>query len=322
MSEPYRRYLEFAGAFLVLPCSTTDALLPMYNTLIDDLIPVIDGTRLLRASSNGKASVYLVRAVCLIAAKSCHAAPFLRLDRDGAVLPCSQFTDRLRSGLEAALHADLEPDRVVRIQILALLHLHNDGFGGPERASKSLATAIGEAWAISIHFPIPGDPEAEQYAFLWWTLRNLDRLNKPIMGCAPFMIDDTDISLERIPLKADNYRSELMTVSTRLGDLMAHATKAYKASYRGTTDVEGRFPQFSEVTADIRLDLIHHAHRGLTPTLLPPSDNAFIDRPLRLSRTLLSCHCDALLSFWCSEQSAVRAQALFCGSCGVLTYRR
>lgn len=309
LSASYRRYLEEVGAFLILPSSTTDALLPMYNTLIDDLVPIVDGLRLLRAHSNGKASTYLLRAVCLISAKANQAGPFLRLVENEEVLTCSRFTECLRIGLEAAMHAGLERDRIVRIQVLALLHLHNDGSGGPARASKSLAAAISEAWAIPIHFPVSDDPNAEQYAMLWWSLRNLDRLNKPVMGCAPFMIDDTDIRLDRVALRVGDYRSELMVVSTRLGDLMAHATKAYKASYRGTADVEGPWPPFSDITADVRLDLMHQAHRGLWSPNPHFENNPFTDELVtqRVPRNLVPRGRHAFLPLRRPQHRAVRA---------------
>ncbi|KAJ4144999.1 hypothetical protein LMH87_003864 [Akanthomyces muscarius] len=234
-------YLEESGAFLELPQSTVSSLLSIYISCINDLIPLVDGVALLRDSSNHRTSRYLVRAICLVTCKE----------------------KQLRQGLEAAIHADLEPDKVVKIQILALMHLNNDGVGGCDRASKCLSHAVHEAWSISLHWDIPGNTDQEQCNFLWWTLRNLDRLNKPVMAAAPFMIDDTDIGIERITPQSgsESYRSQVISIATSLGDLVKSATKVYKATCKVKSDDADHFPNFLDLTSKIEYDCLHKMHK-------------------------------------------------------------
>ncbi|KAK1573151.1 uncharacterized protein LY79DRAFT_526387 [Colletotrichum navitas] len=237
-------------------------LLPIYNTFLDDLIPVLNGGSMFRSYSNGNASVYLVRAVCLVACKIKQATPFLRLREDGSILSQTDFASKLLAGLDAAMKADLEPDRVTKIQILALMHLHNDGLGGVDRSSSYLSQAICEAWSISLHVNVPVNADQEQCDLLWWALRNFDRLNKPVMGAAPFIIDDTDIGISRTIPRQESYRSQLMATSLRLGDLMTKSTRVYKASSKATADDSDDFPTLAELTADISLDRFEKSHRS------------------------------------------------------------
>ncbi|KAK1980693.1 hypothetical protein LZ30DRAFT_118731 [Colletotrichum cereale] len=262
LSEHYRRYLEDEGAFLHLPRSTANMLLPLYNTFLDELIPILNGGTMFRSYSNGHASIYLVRAVCLVACKIKQATPFLRLHENGPILSQADFASKLLAGLDAAMKADLEPDRVTKIQILALMHLHNDGLGGVDRSSNYLSQAICEAWSISLHVKIPVNADQEQCDLLWWALRNFDRINKPVMGAAPFIIDDTDIGVDRTSPRQDSYRSQLMAISLRLGDLMTKSTRVYKASSKATTDDRDDFPALTELTADIPLDRFSKSHRS------------------------------------------------------------
>ncbi|KAL6415613.1 hypothetical protein AUP68_02179 [Ilyonectria robusta] len=262
LSEHHRKYLEDVGALLELPRTTSEGLLPIYISLLDDLIPVMDAVSVFRDLSNGRSSIYLVRAICLVICKAQQAAPFLRLRDGGPLLNHMNFASKLLAGLDAAIKANLEPDRVTKIQVLALMHLHNDGQGGVDRSSSYLSQAISEAWSVSLHFTIAGNSEQEQCDYLWWSLRNFDRLNKPIMGAAPFIIDDTDISIKRISPTAGTYRSRLMAVSLILGDLMATATKVYKASSTATVDDCQYFPSFAELTSGVDLNSCHRAHRG------------------------------------------------------------
>jgi hypothetical protein len=262
LSKHHRKYLEEAGAFAELPKSTTDALLPIYVSVLDDLLPIVDGARILRDYSNGLCSVYLVRAICLVVSKYPQAAPFLRLSEDGPLLGPLDFARRVFSGLDAAVKAALEPNCVTKIQILVFMHLHNDGTGGQDRSSAYLSQAINQAWAISLHFPIVGNPDQDQNDMLWWSLRNLDRLNKIVMGAGPFMIDDTDIAIERIVPKNCSYRSQVMAMALILGDLMATATKVYKASLKTTVDDCLTFPTFSELVSGFDFDRFHQSHRS------------------------------------------------------------
>lgn len=235
----------------------------MYISVLDNLIPLLDGPAVFRNHSNGHSSTfYLVRAICLVICKSKPAAPFLRLIEGGLVLQPIQFASKLFEGLDAAIKADLEPDRVTKVQILALMHLHNDGLFGLDRSSKNLSNAIHEAWSLSLQWNMVDNKEQEQSDYLWWTLRNLDRLNKPVMGATPFLIDDTDISIARIPQKKNDYQSQVMSISLALGDLMAQATKIYKGNRTVVGDDDTPFPSFSEVAADVDLDQFHRSHRG------------------------------------------------------------
>lgn len=261
LSINHRQYLADAGAFDELPKSTTDALIPMYISTLDDLLPIMDGAKVYRDYSNGKSSNLLVRAMCLAVCKSRQAAPFLHLKDDGPLLKPLDFGAKLLKGLDAAIKADLESDRVVKVQILALLHLHNDGIGGVDRSSNYLSQSITEAWSMSLHWHFPGNPDQRRCDMLWWSLRNFDRLNKPIMGAAPFMIDDADIGIERIVVQDGDYRSEVMGVSLLLGDLMKTATKLYRATCKATEDECDEFPSLVELTADTGFERFHKAHK-------------------------------------------------------------
>lgn len=261
LSPHYRAYLEEAGAFLQLPQSTVGPLLSLYISCLDDLIPIVDGASLLRASSNGCASRYLLRAVCLVACKVKQAAPFLRVSTDGPALEPLEFATQMLKGLEAAVQADLEPDKVIKIQILSLMYLHNDGAGGGDRSSKYLSQAIHEAWSISLHWDIPGNKEQEQCDFLWWTLRNFDRLNKPVMAAAPFIIDDTDIGILRIEPRTGDYRAQIMSIAISLGDLVKSATKVYKATCQAKSDDADKFPTLDELISGTGFEKFHRMHK-------------------------------------------------------------
>jgi hypothetical protein len=182
---------------------------------------------------------------------------------DTPLLEPLEFASTLLTGLDVAIRADLEPDRVTKVQILALMHLHNDGPSGVDRSLRHLSQAICEAWSLSLHHRVPGNPDQDQCDLLWWSLRNLDRLNKPITaGAAPFMIDDSDISIKRTAPMKNSYRSQLMDVALALGDLMVKATKVYKASSTAVVDDCDEFPSLSDLTSGTEFDRFYRPHQG------------------------------------------------------------
>src|ERR1700744_6424279 len=95
LHEHQQRYLEHVGAFLVLPRSTTDALVTPYISVIDGLVPVLDGTQFLQDYSKGLVSNFLIRAVCLVTCKTEQTAPFLRLHDGDPVLEPLVFAQKL-----------------------------------------------------------------------------------------------------------------------------------------------------------------------------------------------------------------------------------
>ncbi|KAK4496784.1 hypothetical protein PRZ48_012767 [Zasmidium cellare] len=262
LSEAHKRFLRDQGAYLKLPASTVSILLPLYICTLDDLIPIVECSGVIRDFSNDDYSIYLVRAICLVTCKLPQATPHLRLFQGGPVLSCGEFASKLLEGLEAALDANLEVDRITKVQILALMHLYNDGRNGRERASKNLSSAINEAWAMALHQRTPGVSASTTDDMLWWSLRNLDRLSKPVMGVAPYFIDDADIGIDRITGVHDSYRYSLMTLSTMLGDLITTATRVHKASARGSVDTYLEFPSLAEITAGMDFAQFYKPHRA------------------------------------------------------------
>lgn len=154
LSESQKSYLMSVGTFRALPKETQDILVTTYIACINGLLPILDSGKLLRQYSMGQASRFLIQAICLVACKTQQAVPYLRLSETGPLLAPIQFARQIYVGLDAAMKADLEPDRVTKLRILALLHLYNDGTYGIEDSSTHFSQAIQLAWAMKLHFSL------------------------------------------------------------------------------------------------------------------------------------------------------------------------
>ncbi|KAL4973679.1 hypothetical protein BDW66DRAFT_161925 [Aspergillus desertorum] len=140
-------------------------------------------------------SPFLERAICLVAAKSQDAAAHLYLSENSPLVSPRAFCLEIYRGLCDALTEGLEPDRITRIRVLALMSLHVEDSEGSETASMHLAQAINQAQTVRMQIRQPGDDEAA-HSKLFWCLWSLDRLLASMFG-RPCHLRDDDISLER-----------------------------------------------------------------------------------------------------------------------------
>ena len=272
VSNKYQQlYLQEIGAFRELPQQTTDALISTYFACFDQILPLFDDGKFLAKLREGSASTFLVQAICLAACKSEDATHYLRLSDDGPVLPPMAFARALYTGLDAAMKADMEPDRVTRIQILALLSLHNDGPGGLERASMHLAQALHHAHTIGIHIQAHGRHARDHPRLLYWSLWSLDKLNACIGG-RPIMIADRDMDIPRPILDGDK-TFQTFAVWLSLSDLLAEVIAFYRPTAKhDITGWEDGFPTFEEIAGAKSLEPSHRSRSSpipichLTPT--------------------------------------------------------
>lgn len=254
LTTHYRNYLQSVGAFRVLPKATQDALVTTYIACFDGLLSIVDGGKLLRDYTSGNTSIFLIQAICLVTCKVPDAQQWLRLYEDGPLLEPIPFARSLHTGLDAAMKADLEPDRVTKIQILALMHLHNDGPGGIEESSLHLSQAIHDAWTAGLHIHTPGRTLTDHPSMLWWTIWALDRFNACIGG-RPIMIADRDIDLSRPPIDAEMRKNACVLVWIRLADLLDKVIEFYRPP-SADLDVSGwehEFPTWDSLLEDIDL---------------------------------------------------------------------
>ena len=258
LTAPHRNYLQAVGAFRVLPKDTQDAMITTYISCIDGLIPILNGGNLLRDYTSSNISIFLVQAICLVTCKIPEVDQFLRLYEDGPLLDPIPFSRSLHIGLDAAMKADLEPDRMTKVQILTLMHLHNDGPGGIEESSQHLSQAIHDAWTAGLHIQTPGRTPTDEASLLWWMIWTLDRINACIGG-RPIMIAERDIDLARPPLSV-NSRAPI-TVWLRLGDLLDQIIDFYRPTADpDASGWEAEFPSWNSMLEDIDLDGMLDSH--------------------------------------------------------------
>ena len=263
-STHYKNYLREVGAFRVLPPSTQDVLVVNYFACIDGILePLIDGNAVLSQYKDGSISQLLLLAISLISCKTIDAAAYLRLTEGGPVLKPLTFARTLYAGIDAGMKAGVEKDRLIRVQILALLSLHTDGPGGLEEASLHLSQAIHLAHTAGYHVDTAGRERNDDYpAKLYWCLWSLDKLSA-CLGGRPVMINDRDIGIPKCRLGKPN-QLEGFDVWLSLADVLAETISFYRpTSDPDATGWEEGFPAWEDVVGKFFAGRLITSHQGM-----------------------------------------------------------
>jgi hypothetical protein len=249
----HRRFAAGIQAYEQLPLATRQPLSAIYFSKVNHILPIVD-REFLHAQAEGSASVLLEKAICLTAAKTPMASPHLRLVPTGPVLPSRQFCSEIYEQLVVAMDAELEPDRLTRIRVLALMSLHCEGYEGAEAASLHLCQAIHQAQTVGLHLGRPNQTSADSLTKLFWCLWTLDKMHASIGG-RPVLLADRDIGLVKPDVNARKSRGAF-DVWLSVSDLLATVISFYRPSAESTAGWEEGFPSFEDIVGeDTREDL-------------------------------------------------------------------
>jgi hypothetical protein len=261
MNIHLERYLRRTGAFRVLPRQTQDVLITLYFSCIDPVLPLFDDGMFLDQFRHGSASNLLINAICLASCKTEDATDHLQLTEHGPVIPPLTFARALYAGLEGAMKADLEPDRITKVQILALLSLHNDGPNGIEDSSIHLTQAIHHAHTAAIQVHYSGERPEGHPRMLYWCLWSLDKINASLAG-RPVTIADRDIGITRPILENEPiFKGFIMWLT--ISDLLAQVIAFYRPiASQDATGWEEDFPTFHQIVDPHYFRTVQQSHQG------------------------------------------------------------
>ncbi|KAL2844884.1 hypothetical protein BJX68DRAFT_242529 [Aspergillus pseudodeflectus] len=250
------------------PRGDMEALLNIYFDRIHSLLPLLDEDEIRSQSALGTLSIPLLQAIILVASKDRAATPFLRLGSDTAVLRQERFSERIYNDILKNMPKKEEKKRILTLQILTLLSLHDWGTDGAEESSLHLNQAIHHSETIGLHhLATPERQTKTSLKALFWCLWSLDKWNAAING-RTIMINDCDLShgvQSAIPMFEPPFR-----VWLHLADQLSSVIKAYRPIADGARSDEMDVLTFEElidrsVAWDIRPGLLdsfefyHHA---------------------------------------------------------------
>ncbi|KAH8434753.1 transcription factor domain-containing protein [Aspergillus melleus] len=302
------RCASITRAFERLPLSTQDGLISIYFSKVNHILPLVDKDSFSCAHAAGVASVFLEKAMCLVAAKDSAAISHLRLATNGSLLSPREFCSEIYKGLVLVMNDGLESDRITRIRVLALMSLHCEGYEGAEAASMHLCQAIHQAQTIGLHLDRPD--RATLTRDLFWCLWTLDKMHASIGG-RPVLLADRDIGIEKPETKTPHAR-RAFDVWFAITELLSSVISFYRPTTDHTVGWETEFPTFEDIIGDnVRedvdfatlgfLELFYHAV-GILSCRYKPSDCADSSEPSHTRQNLAAIRIYSIAATECSQE--------------------
>ena len=270
-----------------LPAATREPLTATYFSKANQIIPLLEKDKFLKAQAEGVTSVFLERAICLVAAKNPASSRHLRLVGDGPVVSARQFCSDIYKGLTVAMDAELELDRLTRIRVLALMSLHCEGYEGAEPASLHLCQAIHQAQTVGLHLERPDRTSADPLVKLFWSLWTLDKLHASIGG-RPIILADRDIGIGKPNAHAQE-SPRAFGVWFAISELLATVISFYQPSAGTSSGWEEGFPAFEDIVGEDTHGELDVATLGML--------NCRASRPISIGELIIGRRSGALLSF-------------------------
>jgi len=204
ISRALQTYLNAVGVDILPSRENQVVLLEIYFSYVHPLLPLVDKDLFYEQYHHARESRILMQAICIVASKHASAAKHLYLDNHTTTQPMSprEFSQRLYNAVIVGIEAKLEKNRVVLIQVLALISLHCEGPDGAEQASMHLAQAIHHAHTFGLQFGHQWKNQSSEsqgnLEDVFWCLWSLDKINACMNG-RPLLMHDRDNSLRQLP---------------------------------------------------------------------------------------------------------------------------
>ncbi|KAE8152742.1 hypothetical protein BDV25DRAFT_150493 [Aspergillus avenaceus] len=249
------------------PRASQEVLVDLYFHRIHPVLPMLNEDLVRSEFSNDTIPLPLLQSICLVASKDRRAVSFLRLGSDQSLLSHERFGALLYQEVVGNMPKREERKRVLGIQILALISLHEWGPHGSEDCSLNLTQAIHHAQTIGLHLARPGKEWDIHMKALFWCLWSLDRWSAVVNG-RPIMLHDRDIGqdvTDIVPQFQPPFRLWLL-LAHRLGEVI----KFYRPMMRADSEQDPEIFTFEDavkasdawnVNTEIlsSLELFHHA---------------------------------------------------------------
>ncbi|KAJ5209986.1 Transcription factor [Penicillium cf. griseofulvum] len=219
------------------------ALIDIYFRRIHPLLPLLDEEKVKSQYRAGSLHPRLLQVICLVGAKDRGAAPFLCLGLHSKPLPLEKFSNIIYTDAMQSISRKAEK-KVLAIQILALLSLHEWGSTGSEDCSLNLTQAIHHAQTMGLHLLRPDQHAGTSSRGLFWCLWSLDRWNAAMNG-RPLMIHDGD-RCQGVDDVVSTFQSPFR-VWLRVTDKLGEVIHLYRPIMKGVDQSEVDLPSFEDI---------------------------------------------------------------------------
>ncbi|ETS74003.1 hypothetical protein PFICI_13869 [Pestalotiopsis fici W106-1] len=216
----------------------------VFYSKFDTLFPILHGQNI--SELDVMDSTAIKQCICLTAAPDPSLRPHLRLPHTEAILSPLEFRSYLAAAVKQSLDMGFIRDKIVLLQVHALMAFSSSEANGSEISSIYCAQAVLFSQTLGLHLSWPEAAKAKRSRCLYWCVRVLDRLNAATNG-RPILMHDRDVD------KYVNESIEEQVLPFRLLIRISGILDAVIAQYRPHPSGETQVPpevSFEELVRD------------------------------------------------------------------------
>ncbi|KAK9796547.1 hypothetical protein SCARD494_04249 [Seiridium cardinale] len=217
----------------------------VFYSKFDVIFPVLHGEDLARHELMERTA--LKQCICLMAALDPLSKNHLRLPHTESVLSPIDFRRCIAAAIKQSLDMSFIHDRMVLLQVCALMSFYADKSNSSEVSSNYCAQAVHHLHTLGLHLGWPETTQAEKSRRIYWCIRVLDRLNAATNG-RPILMHDRDV--DKRMTDAINEQLPSFRLLIRISDIL----EAVISQYRPHASEEAQAPH--EVAFE---DMAHEA---------------------------------------------------------------
>jgi hypothetical protein len=176
------------------PLAHRNALRAAYYEKFHTLLPIVDKSTFDSLPEHSLSRLLLDQGMCLVASMDSSLRHHLCLSDDPAVLSPKDFGHRLLAAMRTNIEIGRATDKVLLIQLLALMSLFKEGPDGCENSLLTLGRAVQHLHSLGLHLRMEEDDTPWEHAgTLFCCIWLLDRLSAASQG-RPVLMHERDIS--------------------------------------------------------------------------------------------------------------------------------
>ncbi|KAJ4982960.1 hypothetical protein SVAN01_11560 [Stagonosporopsis vannaccii] len=256
------------------PVAHRNALRAAYFEKFHPLLPVVNKSTFQSLPSQGLSRLLLDQGMCLVASMDSSLRHHLYLSDGSAVLSCKDFGHRLLATMRTSIEIGWVTEKVLLVQLLALMSLFQEGPDGCENSLLTLGRAVQHLHSLGFHLRMEVENTHWDHAgTLFCCVWLLDRLSAASQG-RPVLMHERDIS--RSMQQCFDAQDPSFRLVLRIGTLLDEVVTLYRPDCADT-----RFAHDFVLFEDLAVEC--------QATALPPHLLATIE-VFYHAVAILSCH--------------------------------
>lgn len=175
------------------PSKHCEALCGIYFEKLHALFPIVNYAAYQRLPDQSPSRILLEQAMCLAASHDPSSRPHLVMVENEHPISLKEFGKRMFSAMRITVELGLVTNRIILIQVLALMSFFANGSEDSETSALIVGRAVHYTHSLGLHMQDrDGEPDRDYAEIIFCCVWTIDRINAALNG-RPVLMHEQDI---------------------------------------------------------------------------------------------------------------------------------